>query len=309
MSTKFKLNTLSNSLDTELAVLAGMDVLETNIVPQSKEQSDALDATWTLFDALTKKEHISYSEISKWLECHHRHLLQYLKQINLESASVHTEFGKVLHELVGYYLETRTIPDNLQEHFNKLDDMLRAINVDPEPEFFHHTIAPILEQVPSWLEKTFPGWEFVDAEHRLYEPIEGTKWQFKGYIDGIIKIPYNGRYKYWIIDWKSCEAFWSPMMEKDFKKQLQLVLYKLFWAAKTGVPLEDISCGFILLRRKVTRNDTSRCKLVEVIVDVKKLQHAKKTIRDMTKRVSKGYFAKNRNSCRWCPYKNTEHCP
>lgn len=303
-----KLATLSDSLDADLAALASMNVLETTCLATA-EQATAVEELWSLVDALAKKEHISFSEISTWLECRHRHLLQYLKQINLDSASVHTEFGKVLHNLLEEYLKTRVLPDDLQPTYEELNKMLAEIGVTPEPDKFHDAIGPILEQIPAFLDETFPGWEFVDSEHRLYEPIEKTNWKFKGYIDGIIKVPYDGGYKFWIIDWKTCESFWAPMKENDFKKQLQLVLYKLFWAAKTGVPLEDINCGFVLLRRKTTRNDANRCKFIRVTVDEKKLQQGVTIIRDMTKRVSKGFFGKNRDNCRWCVYKNTEHCP
>jgi hypothetical protein len=302
-------------LDAEIAELESLSSLigsEVALATPLTEQVVVAEKAWTLIEALAKKEHVSYSEIFTWLECSHRHLLQYLKHIDLDSASIHTEFGRVLHDILEEFLKTRVIPADLTASLEELDKLLAAINVVPDKSMFHDQIAPMLEQLPAFMETEFPGWEFVDSEHRLYEDTPLSKWKFKGYIDCIIKVPdpkVPGKYRFKVIDWKTCESFWSPMKENDPKKQLQLVLYKLFWAAKTNTPLEDIDCGFVLLRRKVTRLDKTRCKFIPVTVGEKKLQDGQAIIKDMTKRVTRGMFGKNRANCRWCQYKQTEHCP
>lgn len=300
-------------LDAEISELESLSSLigaEVALSTPQPEQNKLAEQAWTLIEALAKKEHVSYSEIFTWLECSHRHLLQYLKHINLDSSSIHTEFGRVLHDILEEYLKTRVIPEDLTASLDELDKLLAAINVVPDKSTFHDQIAPMLQQVPAFMEEQFPGWEFVDSEHRLYEDTTLSKWKFKGYIDCIIKVPgKDGKYTYWVIDWKTCESFWSPMKENDAKKQLQLVLYKHFWAAKSGVPLEDIQCGFVLLRRKVTRLDKTRCKLVPVTVKEKQLLDGQAIIKDMSKRVTRGFFGKNKANCRWCVYKQTEHCP
>ena len=43
----------------------------------------------------------------------------------------------------------------------------------------------------------------------LYEPIENKDLNFKGYIDGVIRVPNKkgDGHKYWIIDWKTAQSY------------------------------------------------------------------------------------------------------
>ena len=72
------------------------------------------------------------------------------------------------------------------------------------------------------------------------------------------------------------------------------------------VPLKDIRCGFILLKRGAKPGKV--CELVKVSVGPKTLERAVKIMNSMIKMVKKGFNLKNRNSCNYCPYKDTEHC-
>ena len=47
--------------------------------------------------------------------------------------------------------------------------------------------AQILAEIPQFLDREFPEWEVVDAEHQLYEAVENHPHAFKGFIDGVIK--------------------------------------------------------------------------------------------------------------------------
>ena len=86
----------------------------------------------------------------------------------------------------------------------------------------------------------------------------------------------------------------------------QLILYKHFWSRKHNVPLKDIRCGFILLKRG--GKPGNMCELVPVSVGPKSLERATKMMSNMIKAVSKGFYLKNRNSCKFCPYKDTKYC-
>ena len=74
------------------------------------------------------------------------------------------------------------------------------------------------DDVPSFLDKTFPGWEPVSAEEMLYEEIPGKDMLFKGFIDVIIKVPRkNGTWKYWILDWKTSKSYgWDRRKKQEF---------------------------------------------------------------------------------------------
>ena len=86
----------------------------------------------------------------------------------------------------------------------------------------------------------------------------------------------------------------------------QLILYKHFWARKHSVALEDIRCGFILMKRG--SKPEKSCELVAVSVGPKTLERGIKMMNNMIYSVKTRMFLKNRDSCKWCQYKNTNHC-
>ena len=263
------------------------------------------------------KESISYSEIATWLECRFRHKLKYIDKIDLDGPSEHTEFGQVIHNVLQEYLKTRKMPDieSVKHELNELFSKLKTTKELKESEW-HNVIQPILDSIPSFLEKEFLGWEFVDSESELYEEIlgENTK-KFKGYIDAIIKIPKMAKrngvqvqvgWEYWIIDWKTTSWGWALEKKIDPKKTMQLVFYKYFWSKKNNISLKDIKCGFVLLKRTTKKE---RCELVTVSVGEKTLEKALDTLQQFLGSIKKGLAPKNRNSCQYCVYYKTQYCP
>jgi hypothetical protein len=86
----------------------------------------------------------------------------------------------------------------------------------------------------------------------------------------------------------------------------QLVLYKHFFAKKNNIDLKDIRCGFILLKRGGKSGKV--CELVKISAGPKTLARGIKMMNNMISSVSKGFALKNRNSCKYCPFYNTEYC-
>ena len=72
------------------------------------------------------------------------------------------------------------------------------------------------------------------------------------------------------------------------------------------MPLKDIRCAFVLLKRGAKPGKV--CDIVKVSVGPKTYIKGIKLMRNMIKTVRKGMFLKNRNSCKFCPYKDTEYC-
>ena len=75
------------------------------------------------------------------------------------------------------------------------------------------------------------GRECFDAEEQLYESVESKNISFKGFIDGIIKVPKKRGegYNYWIIDWKTSGPYgWRRDKKQDLAMTAQLILYKDF---------------------------------------------------------------------------------
>ncbi len=269
----------------------------------------------------TGKPHVSFSEIKTWKECSWKHKLTYVDKIDVFEPSPFLDFGTAVHEGCESLIEKSTpnrdklvldIRNAWKEHGFDNDDW-----VEKQPGWYkyHHCdewvdwANNMWDDVPRFLNEQFPEWETVAAEEELYEDIEGSDIKFKGFIDAIIKVPKKrgSGYLYWILDWKTSNSYgWRRQKKQDILMTAQLILYKHFWSRKHNIPLKDIRCGFILLKRG--GKPGNMCDLVDVSVGPKALERALKIMRSMLKMVQKQFNLKNRNSCTYCPFKDTEHC-
>jgi len=287
------------------------------------------------FSMPTGKSHISYSEIMDWHECSFRHSLKHVQKINLDSGSIHTAFGKAIHDAAENFIRHRELPPT-SEVFREFRDQLKKLDSSAQekalkllPEF-KENLPDMISQIPEWVDLKFPGWECVDAEHLLMENIKGQEdVKFKGYIDAIIKVEkkptkkllkeYADKgelppkiYEYNLIDWKTASWGWKADQKRSFEKQMQLILYKHFFAQKMNIPLNQIRCGFVLIKRlpKKDRKPSDRMELVSVSVGPKAIDNALKVLHNMINQVRLGFARKNRKHCKpFCPYAGTSHCP
>lgn len=269
----------------------------------------------------TGKPHVSFSEIKSWKECPYRHKLIQIDKIDLFEPSPFLDFGTGVHEgceniIEGTSIDRKKIISDITEAWNKFGfedkDWIAA-----QPSWYKH--APLStwiewannmwDEVPSFLDTTFPDWQPVAAEEQLYEPIEGMPVKFKGFIDAIIKVPKKrgSGFEYWILDWKTAQSYgWRREKKQDILMTSQLMLYKHFWSIKHNIPLNQIRCGFILLKRGASAGKV--CELVKVSAGPKSIEKAVKIMNSMIKTVQKKFYIKNRNSCKYCQYKDTEYC-
>ncbi len=269
----------------------------------------------------TSKPHISFSEIKSWKECSYRHKLTYVDKIDMFEPSPYLDFGTAVHEGCETFLESKTVDKD--KLLKDIDDAWEKYGFGkPEwyekmPGWYKH--APVETwktwaenmwgEVPDFLDKTFPGWETVKAEEKLYEEIEGKNVKFKGFIDAVIKVPKKSGdgHIYWILDWKTSQAYgWRRQKKQDILMTAQLILYKHFWSKKHNIPLKDVRCGFILLKRGGKQGKV--CELVTVSVGPKTLERGLKIMNNMISSVNRGIFLKNRDSCKYCSFKDTKYC-
>lgn len=269
----------------------------------------------------TGKPHISFSEVKIWKECSWRHKLMYVDKVDTFKPSPYLDFGTAVHEGCETLLETRKV--DKKKLFNDITDAWKKHGFD-EPEWYEkmpkwYKHVPVEEwcrwaenmwaEVPDFLDETFPNWNAVKAEEYLYEEIEGKDIKFKGFIDAVIKVPKKRGegFNYWILDWKTSQSYgWRRQKKQDLLMTAQLILYKHFWARKHSVPLKDVRCGFILLKRGGKPGRI--CELVTVSVGPKTLDRGIKLMNSMIASVYNKMFLKNRDSCTYCQFKNTEHC-
>jgi len=259
----------------------------------------------------TGKPHVSFSEVKTWKDCSYRHHLTHVKKIDFFKPSPVLEFGTAVHTSCEKYLLTREMDVKLchdaldeawakhsgQEEFS--EKSLKVAKAESEA---------ILLEVPAFLDKEFPGWIAVDAEHALYESVEGHPHAFKGFIDGVIKCKgKKGEDLYWIVDWKTSANGWRREKRSDEMVKSQLALYKNYWHQKNpNVPFKDIRCAFAILKKSAKPGQ--HCELFSVSLGEVPIKKSLKVVSNMITSVKRGIALKNRDSCTYCEYKGTEHC-
>lgn len=262
----------------------------------------------------TGKPHVSFSEVKLWKECSYRHNLVHIKKIDFSKPSPVLEFGTAVHAACENYLLKREMKNEIC--MDALEKAWQKHSSDPElKEFTPESLqkakdeaAIILAEVPSFLDREFPGWEVVDAEHQLYEAVENHPHAFKGFIDGVIKTKgKKGEDLYWILDWKTTQRGWFREKRSDEMVKAQLALYKNFWCQKNPqVPFKDVRCGFVLLKKSAKTGE--HCELFTVSLGEAPIKRSLKVVNNMLTSVKRGISIKNRDACTYCEFKDTEHC-
>ena len=210
----------------------------------------------------TGKPHVSFSEVKMWKECPWRHKLVHIDKLSAFEPSVHLDYGTIVHEGIENFLKTRKM--DIDAVVNELDRTWKERGYD-EPEniekqtlaakqqgwkYKHNTVDEwkqsainSLSRLPSFMDENFGDWKTIEAEHQLYEDIQGaTGEKFKGFIDALILSNNGGKKKAWLIDWKTSSARgWNRQKRSDFLMQAQLMLYKSFWAEKMSLRSKDIA--------------------------------------------------------------------
>ncbi len=270
------------------------------------------------------KPHVSYSEVSTWQACPWRHKLAYIDGLSEQDPSPYLDYGTIVHDaaekfLNGGGIDIDTTHKRIKAAWKKrgfdTQEFVEAQTRRAEKQGWKYRHVSLdgwlasaknsLEQLPDFLNEKFPGWKPCAAEHKLYEPIEGSEeGLFKGFIDCVIELP-NG--KHVVIDWKTAgPRGWSRDQKRDFLKLAQIMLYKHYWMKVTGKPSNQVKACFVLLKRDSKPGKS--VDIVEVSSGPTSMAKANKMVSGMLKGMKVGFSIKNRMSCKFCEFADTQHC-
>ncbi|MDA7494531.1 PD-(D/E)XK nuclease family protein [bacterium] len=255
--------------------------------------------------------HISYSELKLWAECSWKHNLVYKKKIKKFVGNEYTAFGRALHLLCENTIEEKIQEEDYDDFFEiafekELMDLMNK-DVELNEKMTNDMIQQakkISPQIIPQVVKSFKNYEVFSVEERLYEDIpeiDGCK--FKGFIDLVLKTDDG---KYHVIDWKTCSWGWDAKKRSDKYITYQLTLYKKFFCLKHDIDPKLVETHFALLKRTAKKDNVE---IFRVTSGPRKLQNATDLLVKGVKSIFKNVRFKNRNSCNYCEFKNTEHCP
>jgi hypothetical protein len=217
------------------------------------------------------QKNISYSQYTMWKKCPKQWALQYRDGHKIYTPSIHTVFGKALHEAFQHYIKVmyeksavaankedinKIFEDQFETHFineHKKAKEIRTNYKKSDIDEFLKDGFEILNHLKKNRGKYFSkrGWHLVGIETPiLIPPIKyNPNVLFMGFLD-IVMYNENSK-KFKIIDIKTSTNGWNDYAKKDEEKQFQLILYKKFFAEQFEVDIEDIDIEFFITRRKV----------------------------------------------------------
>ena len=257
------------------------------------------------------KNHISFSELKIWKECAFKHKLMYVDGIKKFIGNEHTAFGKAVHDTCEKSVLSSAPIDQkkyFQECFLREVQDLRTKGIDINK----HMISEMRTQGDSLVDFILPAlknyfgeYEVLSAEEDLYELIDDTNLNYKGFIDLVLKTKDG---KYHIIDWKTCSWGWDSRRRSDSMTTYQLTYYKYFFAKKHGIDLKDITTYFALLKRTAKKD---RAEIFDVTSGNKKIENSLKLLNKAVYNIKHKNYIKNRLSCNQmfgCEFYRTKYC-
>lgn len=286
----------------------------------------------TMYELLpTGKYHVSFSEVSNWVNCSWSHYKKQIQLVDLDKPGWGSCFGTAIHSCSEHFFKTRQIDMSIAEKFlieefalHKFEDKQGNVL---DVNLFIAQAHLIMRSLPKFMDKEFKNWKYVEAEHELYEKIESLPNAFKGFIDIVIEAEHNGKTITWIIDLKTSTRGWFREKRADETTKMQLILYKNYYVKKMNLNPRNVRCGFVIMKREGSSSkaawkqkivddktawyqDSSHDPLELIPISVGDVTSGRslQVVNNMVASINRKMFLKNKTSCKYCPFMKTEHC-
>lgn len=277
---------------------------------------------------------VSYSQYTTWANCPYAWKLRYVDGHKFDDTSIHTIFGTVMHLVIQEWLDTLynksetlaktvylhdTFKDRLLELFKentRLDENGEKLFLCDKKTLmeFYEQGCQILTYIQNNYKKIFPtaNVKLFAIEYELNAEIK-TDVHYVGFID---IVTYNTvSNKYVLYDLKTSRMGWTQDQKSDPNKVGQLLLYKTFFAEQLGIPEDNISVEFIILKRIVAENTQFHIPRVSKFEPPNKAPSLKKNwarfqqfvdtaFDDEGNYITEQTPSPSKENCRWCVYRD-----
>ena len=140
------------------------------------------------------QKHISFSELKLWKECPYRRKLVYEDKLKGFVGNIYTAFGTAVHLACEKgYTENLDSEERKKVFVESFEEETTQLNIEKNSEWekFKEQGLILSSEAVSVTKQHFPDWEVFSAEEKLYESIDGENYNFKGFIDLILKKDYK----------------------------------------------------------------------------------------------------------------------
>lgn len=210
--------------------------------------------------------YISYSQFSLYRKCPHHWKLKYVDKIKQQESTIHTLFGNAMHRLIQdwvkiLYLESvknfdvfdfrAKLMEYIKEEYKISLEKNNNVSFTSKEELseFYLDGCEILAYLKRKRKVYFDrrNEELIGIELPLYVIQNGVC--LISYLDLVFREKKTGRII--IKDLKTSKAGWKDYDKSDETKVSQLILYKIYFAKKYNIPIEDIDIEYLILKRKI----------------------------------------------------------
>jgi ATP-dependent exoDNAse (exonuclease V) beta subunit len=258
---------------------------------------------------MPKLDRISFSTLTDYYFCPYFFKLKNIDKVEEFKGNIFTSFGQACHYICENLLFNKIKLEEASDLFD--GKFLEELKKIPQEEIDKKFVVELREQgknlfplLLSSLENYFGKFEPIHSEFLLHESIGEfeTQLKFKGFIDMILKTEDG---KFHIIDFKTSTWGWDAQKKSDKKILYQLIYYKNYFAKKMNIPLEQINCHFVLLKRTTKKENVET---FEITSGKKRIENAIDYLKVACLNIEKENYPKDKTSCEKCIFKNTEHC-
>lgn len=277
---------------------------------------------------------ISFSQYTMWANCPHAWKLRYIDGHRLDDSSIHTVFGTSMHLVIQEWLDvlynqsasrakTVYLHDTFKGRLLELFKENTTVAANGEKVFladkktlmeFYEQGCLILTYIQNNYKKIFPtsNVKLFAIEYELKAEVK----QNVSYVGFIDIVTYNTlTNKYVLYDLKTSRSGWTQDQKSDPNKIGQLLLYKTFFAKQMGIPEDNISVEFIILKRIVAENTQFHIPRVSKFEPPNKTPSLKKNwnlfqlfvdmaFDDEGNYITEQKATPSKGACRWCVYRD-----
>ncbi len=190
------------------------------------------------------EKHISYTQLSTWMECPHRWKEMYIDKVK-NPPNIYLSFGTAMHETLQEYMEL--MYNKGQQHADKFDAhkdfqerfmKFYQADVDKVGEHFA-TKEQLIEFVND-------GLNIIDffLRHRQ-EHFQKHGWKLLGIEMPILVAPHE--------NYPNVKR-WTKYDKENKIKTSQMVIYKKYFAEQYNVPVDSIDVRYFIVKRKIPDN-------------------------------------------------------
>lgn len=279
------------------------------------------------------QKQISFSQFSMYEQCPHKWALQYRDGHRKTEVSIHMTFGTAVHESLQLYLTTlyeeskaaadridlinhfeTTLRKQYREDYEK-NNKVHFSDSTQLREFFDDGVAII-----NWFKKkngayfSKRNWWIVGCEIPLQlTPNNAFKNViYRGFLDVVLYNEVTKTIK--IIDIKTSTRGWRDKEKSDEIKNMQLVLYKKFFAEQYNFPIENIEIEYFIVKRKIYEEGDYPSKRIQIHIPTSgkvKLNKATKSLNEFIERAFTREGSYNMGpqlkipskwNCQFCPF-------